>query len=169
MIIRGNCVQGLGAFCPITKSSAAVDTGRLSAMGASVSLVGREFSTGPGGVRTPVCAKIIGKLAGVEGRRVEGRRDPAIARLGRLGSLKLKRAVVEIDGRFGREGGRFDGEATVGPRRSCVIAIASSVVVSSAGGLFSSPSLSNTSSLSTVIAACTHRSASEVPCNSLAK
>lgn len=166
MIIRGNWVQGLGALCSMTKFSTAVDTGRLSVIGASVS-VGSELSTGPGddsigGVRNPVCAKIIGMLAGIDGRR-----DPAIARLGRLGSLKLKRGAAETDGRFEREGGIFGGK--VGPTRFCVVAISSSVAAPPAGAGFSSPSLSNTSSLSTVIAACTHRSASEVPCNSLAK
>ena len=145
-----------------------MDTGRLSAIGASVS-VGSELSTGPGddsigGVRTPVCAKIIGKLAGPEGRR-----DPAIARLGRLGPLKLKRGAADTDGRFEREGGIFGGEAPIGPTRFCVVAISSSVAAPPAGAGFSSPSLSNTSSLSTVIAACTHRSASDVPCSSLAK
>ena len=145
-----------------------MDTGRLSAIGASVS-VGSELSTGPGddsigGVRTPVCAKIIGKLAAADGRR-----DPGIARLGRLGSLKLKRGVAETDGRFEREGGILDGEAPIGPTRFCVVAISSSVAAPPAGAEFSSPSLSNTSSLSTVMAACTHRSASEVPCNSFAK
>lgn len=170
MIIRGNWVQGLGAFCSITKFSTAVDTGRLSVIGASVS-VGSELSTGPGddsigGVRTPVCAKIMGKLAGTDGRR-----DPAIARLGRLGSLKLKRGAAETDGRFEREGGIFGGKVggKAGPTRFCVVAISSSVAAPPASAGFSSPSLSNTSSLSTVIAACTHRSASEVPCNSLAK
>ena len=119
-----------------------------------------EYSIG--GVRTPVCAKIVGKLAGVDGRR-----DPGIARLDRLGPLKLNRGVAGIDGRFER-GGKLDG-GVIGPRRFCVVAIGSSVVAPSAGASFSSPSLSNTSSLSTVIAACTHRSASEVPCISLAK
>jgi hypothetical protein len=147
-----------------------VDTGRLSAIGVSVS-VGSELSTGPGddsigGVRTPVCAKIMGKLAGIDG---EGRRDPGIARLGRLGPLKLKRGAAETDGRFEREGGIFGGKVPIGPTRFCVVAISSSVAAPPAGAGFSSPSLSNTSSLSTVIAACTHRSASEVPCNSLAK
>ena len=150
-----------------------MDTGRLSAMDASVSVVGSKLSTGPGevgtdrisgGVRTPVCAKIIGKLAGVDGRR-----DPAIARLGRLGPLKLKRGVAEVDGRCEREGGKFDVEAPSGLKRFCVVAIASSAEAPSASAVLSSPSLSNTSSLSTVIAACTHRSASEVPCNSFAE
>ena len=168
MIIRGNCLQGLGASCSITKFSTAVDTGRLSAIGESAS-VGSELSTGPGvdsigGVRTPVCAKIVGKCAGIDGRR-----DPGIARLGRLGPLKLKRGAPETDGRFERDGGILGGKAPIGPTRFCVVAISSSVAAAPAGAVFSSPSLSNTSSLSTVIAACTHRSASEVPCNSLAK
>src|SRR5258708_36457828 len=101
----------------------------------SASLGGRELSMGAGedsigGVRTPVCAKIIGKLAGIDGRR-----DPAIARLGRLGPLKLNRGVAGIDGRLER-GGRFD---VTGPRRFCVVAIVSSVVAPSSGAAFSSP------------------------------
>jgi hypothetical protein len=137
-------------------------------MGVSVS-AGSELSTGPGddsigGVRTPVCAKIIGKLACIDGRR-----DPGIARLGRLGPLKLKRGAAETDGRFEREGGRFGGEVPIEPTRFCVVVMSSSVAAPPADAGFSSPSLSNTSSLSTVIAACTHRSASEVPCSSLAK
>jgi hypothetical protein len=88
----------------MSKFSTVVDTGRLSAIGVSVSLAGSELSIGPGelgtGVRTPVCAKIIGKLAAVDGRR-----DPGIARLGRLGPVKLKREAAETDGRFERGGG----------------------------------------------------------------
>ena len=142
-----------------------METGRPSVMVVSASLGGREFSIGPvvdsiGGVRTPVCAKIVGKLAAVDDRR-----DPPIARLGRLGPLKLNRG---IDGRFERKAGRFDEGDVIGSRRFCVVAMVSSAVAPSAGAACSSPSLSNTSSLSTVIAACTHRSASEVPCNSLA-